>query len=102
MHRICHVQETPGDVEAVVLKLTSAEHDELHRGPKEFVIKYKQRIFGMDVKKVVLCPDSHPEAASTASASTSAPSDLTETWMLLITHRPACTCVGTCSPLKES
>jgi len=102
MRRIRHVQETPGDIEVAVLKLTTAEHDELHRGPKQFVNNHKEHFFGenVDVREVVLNPKSHPKpiSGSTASASTAA-TPQTETWMSVIIHHPACACVGTCMPI---
>ncbi len=95
MRRICHVQETPGDVEAVVLNLTTEEHDDLHRRHEKFVNDNK--VFTTQVKSIVLRPEPHPKPASPTPVPASAPS--METWMVLVVHRPACTCVGTCTPL---
>lgn len=100
MRRIGHVQETPGDVEVVVLKLTTGEHEELHRGALDYVNLHQEHFFGKKVKKVVLSPESHPPSPSGGLAPAVAAS--TETWMVLVAHRPACTCAGTCTPLKES
>ncbi len=97
MRRVGHVQEKPGDVEVVVLKLTTEEHEEIHRDALEYVNLHKEHFFGKKVQSVVLSPDSHPKLDSTVSPLASAPS--TETWMVLVAHRPACTCVGTCTPL---
>ena len=104
MRRIGHVQETANDIEVVVLKLSDADHDELHRGPKEFVNKHRDQIFGKTVNSVVLSPTSHPKppSASTVPTNKTATRAATsETWMSVIIHRPACTCAGTCTLIKE-
>lgn len=97
MRRICHVQEKPDDVEAVVLELTAEEHEKLHRGALEYVNLHQEHFFGKKVKTVVLRPEVHPTPASPTSVPASAPS--TVAWMVLVVHKPACTCVGTCTQL---
>jgi len=100
MRRISHVQETPGDIEVAVVKLTTAEHDELHRGPKEFVNNNKKHFFGesVEVREVVLNPKSHAKPVS-GSAPPTRTAATTETWICSVIHHPACACVGTCMPI---
>lgn len=98
MRRICHVQETPGDVEAVVVRLTAVDHDQLQRDPKKFVNNNKEHFFGKQVNSVVLRPPLPEAPASAPSASVGGP-PTAEPWLLVVIHHPACTCVGTCTPL---
>jgi len=94
-----NIQEIQGDSEVVVLLLSTVEHDELHRNPKEFV--NKRHVFAKDVSSVELRPEVHPMPPTGSSIATSNVS-ATETLMSVIIHRPGCTCVGACTPLTET
>lgn len=97
MRRIGYVHETQADPEVAVLKLSTKEHDDLHKRHQDFV--NEQPIFpGKKVKSVELRPESHATAA-TATAAATAPA---ETWMTVIMHYPSCRCVATCTPIQEA
>jgi len=98
MRRIGHVQETPGDVEVAVLKLTTADHDDLHRRHEQFI--NERHVFSKTVRSLALCPESHPGQVSASPAPVAGATPV-ETWMSVVIHKPACACVGTCTPLTE-
>ena len=96
MRRIGYIQEAPGEIEVAVLKLTTADHDKLHSLHEKFI--NNEKVFSKPVTSLTLYPDSHQNAVAGAVAKTPEP----ETWMSVVIHKPACACVGTCTPLKDS
>jgi hypothetical protein len=83
MQTIAFLHPTANDPEIAILRLSNQEHDDLHKGPKDWVNQNK--VFPKSVNSVEMLPHASigPKGKGTG-------------WIVAFYHYPQCAVIGSC------